>query len=132
MWSKYQMKGSFYSCLYMVLRYYVLIQQLCPTLLCRLFKEELERAGVRDVDKRLQKEFPKWFKRHVSILMHVLMAVGIMRRFHFSGPEFFYCTWFANFRSGSFKKRNQKTLAKGCLSCHVDLILESRLVKLAA
>jgi len=51
-----------------------------------LFKEELERAGVRDVDKRLQKEFPKWFRRHVSILMYVLMAVGIMRRFHFCGP----------------------------------------------
>jgi len=42
-----------------------------------LFKEELERAGVRDVDKRLQKEFPKWFRRHVSILMHVLMGVAV-------------------------------------------------------
>jgi len=91
-----------------------------------LFKEELESAGVHDVDKRLQKEFPRWFRRHVSILMHVLMAVRIMRRFPFCGLEF------ANFRSESFKKRNQKTLAKGCLRCHVDLILESRLVKLAA
>ena len=56
MWSKYQMKGSFYSCLYMVLCYYVLIQQLCPTLLCRLFKEELERSGVHDVDKKASKK----------------------------------------------------------------------------
>ena len=56
---------------------------LCPNttivshFVMQLFKEELERAGIRDVDKRLQKEFPKWFRRHVSILMHVLMGVAV-------------------------------------------------------
>jgi len=47
----------------------------CRTLLCSLFKEELERDGGHDVDKRLQKEFPKWFNNHVSVVMSICLAV---------------------------------------------------------
>ena len=35
----------------------------------------MESAGVHDVDKRLQKEFPKWFNNHVSVVMSICLAV---------------------------------------------------------
>jgi hypothetical protein len=32
----------------------------------RKFKEELEKQGGHDVESRLEKEFPAWFRSHVS------------------------------------------------------------------
>ena len=100
----------------------------CRTLLCSLFKEELERDGGHDVDKRLQKEFPKWFNNHVSVVMSIWLAVKKILVFVLCvcGAEFSY------FRSGSSEDKNRKRLAKGCMHCHVDLIFESRNVRLAA
>ena len=57
MWSKYQMKGSFYSCLYMVLRYYVLIQQLCPTLLCSCSRRSWREPEFVMLTKGFKKNF---------------------------------------------------------------------------
>ena len=52
------------------------------SLVCRLFKAELkedveedvEEDGMPAVDLRVQKEFPEWFKEHVSFLLHLSLS----------------------------------------------------------
>jgi hypothetical protein len=42
--------------------------------LCRMFRDELERAGVPNIDKTLRRGFQNWFRNHVSTIYLIFLV----------------------------------------------------------
>jgi len=44
---------------------------------CSKFRGELDKEGGHDVEKRLEKEFPAWFRSHVSGSRFIFDLLGL-------------------------------------------------------
>ena len=86
----------------------------------------LVQQGVRDVDKRHEKEFAEWFKHHVSCC-HPIIYVS--HQWHYDSRIQLY--YMLGCRSRSYVERILMQSAKDCLHSLVVLISESRRVQLA-
>ena len=45
--------------------------------MCSKFRRELDKEGGHDVEKRLEKEFPAWFRSHVSGSRFIFDLLGL-------------------------------------------------------
>ena len=86
----------------------------------------LVEQGVRDVDKRHEKEFAEWFKHHVSCC-HPIIYVS--HQWHYDSRIQLY--YMLGCRSRSYVERILMQSAKDCLHSLLVLISESRQVQLA-
>jgi len=48
---------------------------------CSKFRQQLEEEGGHDVENRLEKEFPAWFRNHVSGFIFILCAASFFHIF---------------------------------------------------
>lgn len=51
------------------------------TMVCRIYRKELENDGIPDVQKALEKQFSSWFKKHVSFFSLFSLNYGHMNLF---------------------------------------------------
>ena len=87
--------------------------------MCSKFRQQLEEEGGHDVENRLEKEFPAWFRNHVSGFIFILCAAS------------FFSSYFSNFnlfggliRSRCYGWIIMKMLVKAYMQYHVLLALE--------
>ena len=52
---------------YIAYYYYLLALIFELTMVCRIYRKELENQAILDVEKIVEKKFSSWFKKHVSI-----------------------------------------------------------------
>ena len=43
---------------------------LTSTFICRMFRDELEREGVPNIERKIRIGFQTWFRKHVSLRPH--------------------------------------------------------------
>ena len=89
---------------------------------CSKFREELEKEGGHDVENRLEKEFPAWFRSHVSGSKFIFNFICSPALFfsYISIFHLFCCL----IRSRCCGRIIMKRLVKGYMQYHVILTLE--------
>jgi hypothetical protein len=92
---------------------------------CSKFRQHLVEEGALDVQKRLENEFPAWFRSHVSCFslyfqVHIFPGNSILL---FSVQKMRYL-YFGFCRSSSCGRIIMKRLVMGYMHYHVVLTLE--------
>ena len=77
---------------------------------CSKFREELEKEGGHDVEKRLEKEFPAWFRSHVSGSRFIFNFICVL---HYSFHMFQFFTYFVVLLDQDAMKDNREVVSEG-------------------